>query len=75
MRLLAIGQIPIVACDTDTFYAQWHKHGNAAGPIRNQEMLDSGIDYLCVFPGGRGTADMKKRCEERGVKTMEYIQL
>ena len=37
------------------------KHGNAAGPIRNQRMLDHGKpDIVVAFPGGSGTADMVK---------------
>lgn len=52
---------------TEPFPADWDKHGKAAGPIRNQEMLQSGIDHLIAFPGGRGTADMVRRCERAGV--------
>lgn len=44
------------------FKADWKKHGKAAGPIRNQQMVDEGKpDYFIAFPGGRGTADMVKR--------------
>lgn len=39
----------------------------AKGPRRNQEMVDSGLDLLIVFPGGRGTADMRRRAETAGV--------
>lgn len=43
--------------------ADWKTHGRAAGPIRNQRMLDEYQPTLCIaFPGGRGTADMVKRC-------------
>lgn len=47
--------------------ADWNKHGKAAGVIRNQKMLDSGVDLLVAFPGGRGTADMVARCHRAGV--------
>ena len=44
------------------FPAQWEVHGKAAGPIRNQQMLDDfKPDIGVVFPGGRGTADMEQR--------------
>lgn len=51
--------------------ADWKKHGRAAGPIRNQEMLDSGVDLVLAFPGGRGTADMVRRAREAGVEVKE----
>lgn len=50
------------------FKADWTKHGKAAGPIRNQRMLDEGKpDRVVAFPGGRGTADMVRRAEKAGV--------
>lgn len=53
------------------FPADWDKHGKAAGRIRNQEMLDSGVDIAVQFPGGRGTADMRRRLDKAGVKVYE----
>ena len=47
--------------------ADWDRHGKAAGPIRNQQMLDAGADLVIAFPGGRGTADMKRRARAAGV--------
>ena len=47
--------------------AQWAKYGKAAGTMRNQEMLNSGIDSVVAFPGGRGTADMLSRARRAGV--------
>lgn len=45
-----------------TFRADWEKHGNAAVPIRNQQMLDEGMpDVVVAFPGGAGTNDMVAR--------------
>jgi len=53
------------------FPADWKKHGRAAGPIRNQRMLDEGKpDIVLAFPGGRGTADMIRRAEATGVKVV-----
>lgn len=52
---------------TESHPADWTQHGKAAGPLRNQEMVDSGIDFLVAFPGGRGTADMVRRAEAAGV--------
>lgn len=57
---------------TTVFKADWNKHGKAAGPIRNQQMLDEGKPSLVIaFPGGRGTADMVKRAKAAGVKVVE----
>lgn len=51
------------------FPADWDKHGRAAGPIRNQQMLDEGKpDLVLAFPGGRGTADMISRARKAGVE-------
>lgn len=53
------------------FPAQWSKHGRAAGPIRNQMMLEESRPNLVVaFPGGRGTADMSRRATEAGVQLL-----
>lgn len=50
------------------FLANWAKHGKAAGPIRNQQMIDEGKpDLVIAFPGGRGTADMIRRAESAGI--------
>jgi hypothetical protein len=38
----------------EKYKADWDTHGRAAGPIRNQQMLDTGIDYVIAFPGGKG---------------------
>lgn len=56
----------------EAFPADWKTHGKAAGHIRNQQMLDSGIDLAVQFPGGRGTADMRRRLDAAGVKVVEY---
>lgn len=51
------------------FRADWQRHGRAAGPIRNQEMLDKGRPHVVIaFPGGRGTADMIRRARAAGVE-------
>ena len=56
----------------EVFPADWKTHGRAAGPIRNQQMLDEGKpDLVIAFPGGRGTADMVKRARKAGIEVME----
>lgn len=46
----------------------WVAHGKAAGPLRNQRMLDEGKpDAVVALPGGHGTADMVRRAEAAGI--------
>lgn len=53
------------------FPAQWGKYGKAAGPIRNQRMIDVGKpDIVIAMPGGVGTADMVRRAQEAGLRVV-----
>lgn len=59
-------------CDISEFPANWKADGNAAGPIRNQRMLDDSDPQLVVaFPGGKGTADMIRRARSAGLPVWE----
>lgn len=56
----------------DRYEADWKQHGKAAGPLRNQQMIDKGKpDLVIAFPGGRGTADMVRRAKTAGVPVTE----
>ena len=49
-----------------SFPAKWKLYGRAAGPIRNQQMLDEGKPDTVVYfhhdlPSSKGTANMLKR--------------
>lgn len=56
----------------ETYRAEWTKHGRAAGPKRNQRMIDEGKpDLVVAFPGGRGTADMVRRARAAGIEVIE----
>lgn len=51
--------------------ANFKLYGKAAGPIRNQRMLDDHNPELVVaFPGGHGTADMVARARKEKVQVM-----
>lgn len=52
-------------------YADWHKHGRAAGPIRNAHMLTLKPDLVVAFPGGPGTRDMIRQAKKAGVEVTE----
>jgi hypothetical protein len=57
------------------YYADWEKYGKAAGAIRNKQMLDEGKpDVVIAFPGGKGTANMIKQAEERGIKVIRVTR-
>jgi len=53
--------------------ADWKAHGRAAGPIRNQKMLDAGADLVIAFPGGRGTNDMIRRALRADVTVLSVL--
>jgi hypothetical protein len=53
------------------FPAEWNRYGNAAGPIRNQQMLDEGHpDCVSAFPlpGCKGTWNMVNKAKKAGVE-------
>lgn len=58
-----------------TYPADWREHGRSAGAIRNQRMLDTGLDMLLAFPGGRGTAHMVDICGRAGVPIVDAAWL
>ncbi len=55
--------------EVNEFPADWQRHGRAAGPIRNQQMLDEGKPHLVIAfdASGRGTTDMVRRAKTAGV--------
>lgn len=54
------------------FPADWNKHGKAAGPIRNKQMLAEGQpDLVIAFPGGKGTANMISQAKAAGLRVEE----
>lgn len=59
--------------ELEEYPANWDLHGRSAGPIRNQQMLATGIDVVLAFPGGRGTDHMKKIARQAGVEVIEYV--
>lgn len=57
----------------DSYKADWTKHGMAAGPKRNQRMIDEGKpDLVIAFPGGSRTADMIRRALAAGIEVRSY---
>jgi hypothetical protein len=54
--------------------ANWQEFHRAAGPIRNQAMVDAGADICLAFlmPNSKGTADCVHRAKKAGIKVREY---
>lgn len=53
----------------EAYIADWYWHGKAAGPKRNQKMVDEArADGVIAFVGGAGTADCVRRAEGAGLK-------
>lgn len=53
------------------YHADWRTYGRAAGPIRNQRMIDDGKPHLIVaFPGGNGTHNMIALAEKAGIEVI-----
>jgi cysteine synthase len=52
--------------------ANWKLYGKSAGPIRNQQMMDTEHpDLVVAFSGGRGTAHMSRIARKAGVTVLE----
>lgn len=67
-------------CDVDKFPADWKRHKNAAGAIRNREMLDGQkpgqfawhvAGLLVAFPGHVGTADCVRAANDRSIEVIQ----
>jgi len=55
-----------------TFEANWKAAGNAAGHWRNRRMLLVGRpERVIAFPGGTGTADMKRQARENHIEVID----
>lgn len=54
--------------------ANWSLHGKAAGPKRNQKMVDLGADIVLAFPKGtsKGTRNCIKAAEKAGLRVKVY---
>lgn len=84
---IALSEAKRTAANFEVHEAKWDEHTDAcpdwckvrsrcriAGPRRNQEMVDSGVDICLAFPLGesRGTKDCMRRAKKAGVTVLEY---
>jgi hypothetical protein len=60
----------------EKYPADWDKYGPAAGPIRNRQMLDTGVDLVIAFRvegvPSTGTDDCTAEAKRRGIEVREY---
>lgn len=57
--------------------AEWTKYGKAAGPIRNQSMLDDFHPEVCLafhddLKNSKGTKDMVRRCKKMEIPVWHF---
>lgn len=68
-------QRKFIRITVNTFFAKWDKEGRAAGPIRNQRMVDYGADICLAFfykketPGTKGCTD---RAAKAGIPVKKF---
>lgn len=58
--------------DVEVYPADWDSFGNAAGPMRNQQMVDSGADICIAFPApdSKGTWNCVNKARSAKIKTI-----
>lgn len=73
---IAAHHATLMGCRIEPFPANWNEYGRAAGPIRNKQMLDSGVEVCLGFhddpTNSRGTKNMIDQAKRAGVKTALY---
>lgn len=64
----------LLGWELETYPADWDKYGKKAGPIRNQQMVDSHPELALAFllRDSKGTKDCIRRCEQSGVEVIIY---
>ena len=55
------------------FLADWKRYGRGAGPKRNLAMAKY-ADAVALFPGGKGTASMRKLAEKEGILIYDFTR-
>jgi YspA, cpYpsA-related SLOG family len=57
--------------------ADWQAYHKAAGPLRNQKMVDLGADVCLAFlqPNSKGTANCIEKAKKAGIKTIIFEEI
>lgn len=52
-----------------SFWADWHRYGKAAGPIRNRQMAEYADALIAIWDGkSKGTLNIIKEANKKGLK-------
>lgn len=66
----------LCGCMLEVFPANWSKFGKSAGPRRNIQMLDSGVDLVLAFSPdltkSKGTAHTVREARKRNIPTRVF---
>ena len=54
------------------FLARWKELGKAAGPVRNKKLAQY-ADICIVFPGGKGTQNMRKQAIKHNLTILDWV--
>jgi hypothetical protein len=75
---LVVGWALDIGCEYDATHephpADWARNGRAAGPKRNQAMVDLGADICLAWPGpgSKGTFDCMRRAAKAGIRVVNF---
>lgn len=68
---LAAQEAADLGWQTEPHPADWSLYGDAAGPIRDKEMVALGAHYCLVFPGGEGTKNCRRLALAAGIPVID----
>lgn len=70
---IAMNQCVWLGIRSQAFPADWRRHGKAAGPIRNRQMLDESPSLVLAFSNGsHGTQDTIDEARRRRIPVEVY---
>ena len=64
----------VLGFPVECYPADWKRYRNGAGPKRNKQMLDTGVDLVLAFWDGQssGTKDMMRQARDAQIEVKVY---